>query len=161
MKNLHERQREILEHLFKHPEGVTLDELAARLGVTRTAAKQHLVKVQDLGYVAHADAKGTVGRPLRRYLISEEGIEAFPKKYSWLSNVILAQLAAKLGAAGSRRFMRDLAGTVARSVEAQLGMGLAPAQRLKKVTELLNELGYRASLKMGARPGPRTARSSR
>ena len=149
MKNLHDNQSKILEYLLNHHEGASLDELAAHLGLTRTAVQQHVLKLLDLGYMTYSDAKGSVGRPRRHYLISDEGIDVFPKKYSWLANAILAQLAQKLGPGGAKTFMRELAGVVAQSLESQIRPTDPPALRLKKVTELLNDLGYRAALKTG------------
>lgn len=149
MKGLHDNQRKILEHLMDHHEGATLDDLAVHLGVTRTAVQQHIIRLLDLGYLAFEDAKGSVGRPRRRYLISEEGIDAFPKKYSWLANAILAQLASKLGPGGSRAFMQQLAGAVAASLDNPPKPSDPPPLRLKKVTAMMNELGYRAALKPG------------
>ena len=149
MKNLHDNQRKILEHLLNRHEGASLDELAAHLEVTRTAVQQHILRLLDLGYVTYSDKKGMVGRPRRRYLISDEGIDAFPKKYSWLANAILAQLAQKLGPGGAQSFMRELGAVVAQSLEGQIQPTDPPAYRLKKITELLNDLGYRAVLKQG------------
>lgn len=153
MQGLHDNQRKILERLLDHPGGATLDELAAHLGVTRTAAQQHVARLLDLGYLAYEDAKGAVGRPRRRYLISDAGIDAFPKKYSWLANAILAQLAQKLGPGGSRAFMQELAGVVAASLEPPARPSDSGPARLRRVTELMNGLGYRAALKPG-REGP-------
>ena len=149
MKNLHENQRKILEHLLSHHEGASLDELAAHLGLTRTAVQQHVLRLLDLGYLAYSDTKGAVGRPRRRYLISDQGIDAFPKQYSWLANAILAQLAQDLGPVGAKAFMQNPAGAVAASLDSQVGPSDPPAQRLRKVTALMNELGYRAVLKPG------------
>lgn len=149
MQGLHDNQRKILERLLDHHGGATLDELAAHLGVTRTAVQQHVARLLDLGYLAYEDAKGAVGRPRRRYLISEAGIDAFPKKYSWLANAILAQLAQKLGPGGSRAFMQELAGVVAGSLENRARPSDPTPVRLKRVTEMMNELGYRAALKPG------------
>ena len=149
MQGLHDNQGKILEHLLDHHEGATLDELAGHLGVTRTAAQQHVIRLLDLGYLSYEDAKGSVGRPRRRYHISEAGIDVFPKKYSWLANAILAQLAAKLGPGGSRQFMQELAGVVAQSLDNPVRPEDPPSLRLKKVTALMNELGYRAALKPG------------
>lgn len=153
MKNLHENQRKILEHLLSHHEGASLDELATHLGLTRTAVQQHVLRLMDLGYLAYLDTKGSVGRPRRRYLISDQGIDAFPKQYSWLANAILAQLAQDLGPGGGSSFMKRLAGAVAASLESQVGPADPPAQRLRKVTALMNELGYRAVLKPGGSAG--------
>lgn len=149
MKNLHDNQSKILEHLLSRHEGASLDELATHLALTRTAVQQHVLKLLDLGYLTYLDTKGSVGRPRRRYLISDEGIDVFPKKYSWLANALLAQLAQKLGPSGSKAFMRELAGAVAQSLGLHLQPKDTPALRLKKVTELLNELGYRAALRQG------------
>src|ERR1044072_677945 len=106
MRGLHENQTRILESLLDHPEGATLDDLVAHLGITRTAVKEHIIRVEDLGYIVHNDTRGTVGRPKRRYLLSDSGVDAFPKKYSWLSNVMLEELAEEMGSNGIARFMR-------------------------------------------------------
>lgn len=153
MKNLHENQRKILEHLLSHHEGASLDELAVHLGLTRTAVQQHVLRLLDLGYLTYTDTKGAVGRPRRHYLISDQGIDAFPKQYSWLANAILAQLAQDLGPGAARSFMRNLAGSVAASLESQVNPADPPVQRLRKVTALMNDLGYRAVLKPGGAAG--------
>ena len=151
MKGLHESQQKLLEHLLEH-HGSTLDDLAAHLGVTRTAVQAHVTQLLDLGFLRFEDVKGGVGRPRRRYFVTDEGMDAFPKKYSWLANAILAQLAGELGPKGSSQFMRELAGVVAGSVGASIRPDDSPTARLKQVTALMNELGYRAALKPGA-PG--------
>jgi DeoR family suf operon transcriptional repressor len=148
MQGLHENQTRILEYLLDHPEGATLDELVSHLGITRTAVKEHIIRVEDLGYIVHNDTRGSVGRPKRRYLLSDSGVDAFPKKYSWLSNVMLEELAEEMGSNGIARFMRALADKVAQSMEAQFN-STAPADRIKAAAKLLNELGYRASVKAG------------
>lgn len=148
MKGLHESQRKILEFLLEH-HGATLDDLAAHLEVTRTAAQAHLVQLLDLGFLGYEDVRGGVGRPRRCYHLTEEGLDAFPKKYSWLANAILARLAGQLGPKGSSQFMRELAGTVAASLGSPIREGDSSTTRLKQVTALMNELGYRAALKPG------------
>ena len=109
MRSLHENQRRILDYLLNHSEGATLEELSAHLGITKTAVKEHIIKMESLGYLAFTDSKGSVGRPKRRYLLSPEGHEAFPRQYSWLSNVLLELLANDLGASGVSRIMSSLA----------------------------------------------------
>src|SRR4051812_46860262 len=108
MRSLHENQRRILDYLLTHPEGATLEELAGHLEITKTAVKEHIIKVEGLGYLTFVDSKGSVGRPKRRYLLSPEGHEAFPRQYSWLSNVLLELLAEDLGAEGVARIMSSL-----------------------------------------------------
>ena len=147
MKSLHEKQRKILDFLLNHPEGATLEELSIHLGITKTAVKEHLIKMETLGYLTFVDSKGSVGRPKRRYLLSPEGHEAFPRQYSWLSNVLLELLAKDLGAAAVSRIMKSLADNVAQSMEARFKNAKSTSDLLAQVTAALNELGYRASLK--------------
>jgi predicted ArsR family transcriptional regulator len=147
MQNLHENQRRVLELLLDRPDGAALDEIAAHLGITKTAAREHVLKVESLGLLRFVDEKGQVGRPRRRYFLSPEGQEAFPKQYSWLSNVLLEHLAEDLGPEGITRVMRALAGKVARTMGERLGKAATPPERLRAVTAIMNELGYRAALK--------------
>lgn len=147
MRALHENQRKILDHLLNHPEGATLEELAQHLGITKTAVKEHLIKIETLGYLTYTDTKGTVGRPKRRYQLTPEGHETFPRQYSWLSNVLLELLAKDLGPAGVSRIMNNLAENVARSMEERFKKARSSAELLAEVTAAMNELGYRASLR--------------
>jgi DeoR family transcriptional regulator, suf operon transcriptional repressor len=147
MRSLHENQRKILDYLLSHAEGATLEELATHLGVTKTAVREHVIKIESLGYLAYEDSKGSVGRPKRRYLLSPEGHEAFPRQYSWLSNVLLELLAKDLGTQGVSRLMNGLADSVAQSMEARFKNTRSSAELLAELTAALNELGYRATLK--------------
>ena len=147
MRSLHANQRKILDYLLENPEGSTLDELASHLEITKTAVKDHLIKIETLGYLTFIDSKGSIGRPRRRYLLSQEGHDAFPKRYSWLSNVLLELLAQDLGKDGVAKLMRNLADKVAKSMESKFKNVKSPAELLALVTKTLNELGYRAALK--------------
>ncbi|MGZ3722337.1 MAG: helix-turn-helix transcriptional regulator [Bdellovibrionales bacterium] len=147
MRGLHENQQKILDYLLDHAEGATLEELSSHLGITKTATKEHVIKVEGLGYLTYQDTKGLVGRPRRRYLLSPDGHEAFPRQYSWLSNVLLELLAQDLGPEKVARIMKSLANKVAGSMAARFENTKSTAERLSELTKVLNELGYRASLK--------------
>jgi predicted ArsR family transcriptional regulator len=147
MRSLHENQRRILDFLLNHPDGATLEELASHLGITKTAVKEHIIKIETLGYITYVDSKGSVGRPKRRYLLSPEGHEAFPRQYSWLSNVLLELLAKDLGSEGVSRLMNSLADDVVKSMESRFKDAKSSPELLAELTAALNELGYRASLR--------------
>lgn len=147
MKSLHENQRRILDYLLNHPDGATLEELGAHLEITKTAVKEHVIKIETLGYLTYVDSKGSVGRPKRRYLLSSVGHEAFPRQYSWLSNVLLELLAKDLGSTGVSRIMKSLADSVAKSMEERFKKTKSSPELLAELTVAMNELGYRASLK--------------
>jgi len=147
MKSLHENQKRILEYLLDHPDGATLDELSSHLGITKTATREHLIKIETLGYINYIDAKGSVGRPRRSYLLSSDGHEVFPRQYSWLSNVLLELLAEDLDGKGVTRMMKALAAKVAKGMETRFQNARSSTELLTQITQALNELGYRAALK--------------
>lgn len=147
MQGLHENQKNILEYLLDKREGSTLDEIAAHLRVTKTAAREHVLKIEALGLLLFEDTRSGVGRPRRRYKLSPQGHEAFPRQYSWLSSEILTALVQDFGAEGAARLMRKIATSVAGSMRARFESKKTPAARLTEVSAALNELGYRASVK--------------
>jgi DeoR family transcriptional regulator, suf operon transcriptional repressor len=147
MKSLHQNQQLILKFLLGHKEGATLDELAEHLGITKTGAKEHILKLENHGYINFVDSKGTVGRPRRRYLLSLEGHDVFPKQYSWLSNVLLELLAQDLGGEGVSDLMKKLADKVAESMKAKFQDSKSSAELMGKINTVMNELGYQTVLK--------------
>lgn len=146
MHSLHENQKKILEYLLTRPKGATVDELVNVVGVTKTAVKEHILKIEHLGLITYKDSKGSVGRPSRSYLLSPEGHDAFPKQYSWLSNGLLELLAEDLGPDMVSRIMKDLGNKVATSMENRF-KNKSPVELLTEISKALNELGYRSYLK--------------
>jgi predicted ArsR family transcriptional regulator len=147
MRGLHENQQKILEHLLDHADGSTLDDLCSHLGITKTATKEHVNKLESAGYITYRDVRGAVGRPRRHYLLSPEGHETFPRKYSWLSNVLLELLADDMGEEAVAKIMISLAGKVAKSMETKFQSAQSTAELLEMITATLNDLGYRTVLK--------------
>jgi DeoR family suf operon transcriptional repressor len=147
MRTLHKNQQLILKYLLDHKDGATLDEISSHLEITKTAAKEHILKIESHGYLAFVDSKGSVGRPRRRYLLSQEGHDAFPKQYSWLSNVLLELLAEDLGGAGVAKLMKSLANKVAKSMEGKFKNTKTSVELLSKINVAMNELGYFTTVK--------------
>lgn len=143
---MHGNQRKILEFLLDKPEGATLEDISNHLGVTKTAAKEHILKIEHLGYLTFKDSKGSVGRPKRSYLLTEQGHEVFPRQYSWLSSVLLELLAEDLGPVTVSKIMKNLGKKVAGSMKERF-KDKAPALLLAEVNKALNELGYRSYIK--------------
>ncbi|XGC81064.1 helix-turn-helix transcriptional regulator [Bdellovibrio bacteriovorus] len=147
MRSLHKNQQLILQFLLQHRSGATLDELSSHLKITNTATKEHVLKLLNQGYLTFEDSKGTVGRPRRRYLLSELGHDAFPKQYSWLSNSLLALLVEDMGSEGTSTLMKSLADKVALSMKDKFASSASTAELLAKITEAMNDLGYQTVLK--------------
>lgn len=147
MIGLHANQKKILEFLLEKPKGATLEEISEYLEITKTAAREHIIKVESLGLLIFTDIKGPVGRPRRHYLLSSEGHETFPRQYSWLSNILLEFLAEDMGPESTSDLMENLAAKVAHAMKARFDKTSSTKELLAEITKALNELGYRATLK--------------
>ncbi len=147
MLGMHVNQKKIMEYLLDHRAGATLEELAEHLGVTKTAAKEHLIKIETLGLLSYHDQKGSVGRPRRFYTLSEKGNETFPRQYSWLSNIILELLSEEMGPLKTAKMMERLAVKVSESMKPRFENARSSAELMSEIAKALNELGYRAALK--------------
>jgi predicted ArsR family transcriptional regulator len=144
--HFHDKQKMIMEFLLDKSEGATLEEISSHLGVTKTAAKEHILKLEHQGLVSFRDTKGTVGRPKRSYLLSDAGHEVFPRQYSWLSSVLLEYLSHDLGSNKVSAMMKDLGKKVAESMAPRFQKKNS-AEALSEVNLALNELGYRSYVK--------------
>jgi DeoR family transcriptional regulator, suf operon transcriptional repressor len=140
-------QKKILEFLLDHPEGASLDEISDHLEISKSGAKEHIIKLEAQGLLSFEDLKGEVGRPRRNYLLSQAGNEVFPRQYSWLSNELLELLAEDLGEEALTKIMKQLANKVVGSMGAKFDKTKTSAELLNEITKTMNELGYRASLK--------------
>lgn len=147
MRTLHHNQQAILKYLLSHPEGATIDELVSHLGITKTAVKEHILKIENHGYIKYVDSKGAIGRPRRRYLLSSEGHDAFPKQYSWLSNVLLELLAETTGKEGLSNLMIALADKISDSMMSKFENAKSTADLLALINTVMNDLGYQTTLK--------------
>jgi DeoR family transcriptional regulator, suf operon transcriptional repressor len=67
----------------------TAEQVAADLGVTVGAVRQHLGPLGDAGLVAHRDDRRRPGRPRRWYCLTPAAETLFPKRYGQLTNQLL------------------------------------------------------------------------
>lgn len=139
------RQQQLLDLLLRNKGGMTVDELAAALDITRTAVNQHLAVLERDGYVGKADLQKTGGRPGRLYTLTPSGIELFPKQYSWFSGLLLETLKKQLGSAGLESYLRAMAAQLAPGLRARLA-GRDKAGQVAEVVRIMSEMHYQASM---------------
>ncbi len=146
-----QRRQGILRLLLEHKDGLSVDELAARLGITRTAVREHLAGLERDRIVAQADSRpSTGGRPSRPYVLTERGHDLFPKHYALLARLLIEDLVERgqdnvgeaLDAMG-RRLAARMKGEV---------KGGTLAERGASVARLMSGLGYEAAFRAGDEP---------
>jgi DeoR family transcriptional regulator, suf operon transcriptional repressor len=136
-----QRQRELLEKLLHRKSGLTIDELAKELGITRNAVQQHALSLEKGGYIEKGALTATGGRPGRVYILSNKGIDLFPKQYSWFSELLLNSLKSQLGTEGLGIKMHEIGKNLGESLKPKLtGMNLS--EKIYAVSDIMQDLGF-------------------
>lgn len=139
------RQEQILTLLLNSAAGMSIDEMAAKLEISRNAVKQHLVVLEKQQLVTEAALNSTGGRPARSYALTEQGVNHFPKQYAWFCNLLLCDLAAELSTEALEKMMWNMGVKLAHSLAPQFSHK-DPDQKLAALVELMQSLGYHAEL---------------
>lgn len=139
-----ERRSQILRHLLRNKTGSSIDELAQSSGVTRTAVRQHLASLMRDGLVALAGARPSGGRPQQLFVLTPEGKESFPRRYSWFAQLLIEAIGQEHGAAGLRLRLARIASAVVAQLKQRTPGLSSRRQRIEKLSEVMDELGYDA-----------------
>jgi len=139
------RQQQILDLLLNFKTGLCIDEIAGKLEISRNAVQQHMDKLERDGYVKMGMLNKTAGRPVRVFVLTEAGINSFPKQYAWFSELILANLKQEMGAEALQRYLHQLATALAQGLLPQLA-GKQKEEQYAELIRIMNELGFKARL---------------
>lgn len=134
----------ILEELAHSPR--TAHDIALSLGIRESAARGHLERLEQRGYVVPSFRREGVGRPRKRYTLTGEGQELFPKKYDLLLDAFMDEVLARQGEAAVRELMAEAARRVARNIAAGIPAEGTVEQRTRHLIRTLNELGFGCSM---------------
>jgi predicted ArsR family transcriptional regulator len=134
-------QQRLLSQLLEHKSGLTIDELAASLEITRSAVKQHLLSLERNGYVARSSSRKTAGRPRQIYVLTDNGVDTFPKKYSWFSRVLFESLCQRVGKEELAQYMFDLGVDMSAAAIPRL-VGKTRLERVVEIVKIMNETGF-------------------
>ena len=124
----------VVEHL-KRFGPATVSQLIAGIGISENAVRHHLERLERDGFVEASLQRTGVGRPAKRYALTQRAEGLFPKRYQELLDVLLEVLDEGRGLDAvmegvADRLVRQLEGTVT---------GRTPEERL---TSLLASLDY-------------------
>ena len=136
------RQKDLLQLLLRHKQGLTVDELGTQLEVTRNAIRQHLAALVSGGLVETGESKATGGRPTQLYVLSQKGRELFPRQYSWLAQLMVESVKQEAGGAGLRKRLAAMGTKVGAQLRAQHPGLKTRTDRVLKLAELMEQLGY-------------------
>ncbi len=139
------RQQALLKLLLKNKSGLTVVELSTQLKITRNAIRQHLVALEKEGLVAHGDSRPSGGRPEQLYVLTDAGRELFPRHYSWFAQLVVESIKQESGAQALRERLGAMGAGVAQQLRSQNAGLENPRQKVEKLSEIMEELGYDAN----------------
>jgi predicted ArsR family transcriptional regulator len=136
-------QKQMLMLLLEHKDGITVDKFVDHFGISRTAVNQHLTALERDSYVKVGWQQKTGGRPRNVYVLTDEGVNLFPKNYSWFSNLLLQVLESEFGPERMGIYLHRLGVSMAQDSLSRVE-GQRPADRVPEVVRIMNETGFDA-----------------
>ncbi len=136
------RQKELLQLLLANKAGLTVDELAERLKITRNAVRQHVAALENDGLLIGGATRPSGGRPEQLYLLTDKGKELFPRQYSWLAQLVIESVREETGPNGLRDRLGAMGARVAHQLRAQYPGLTTRQEKVQKLSELMEQLGY-------------------
>src|SRR5262249_40093451 len=132
-----------LLHLLKSAGPQTAAVVARRLGITSVAARQNLAKLREEGLVDFEEAAVGVGRPRRRWRLTEKGHGRFPDSHAALALDLIQSVGRVFGAEGLDKLIAAREKASLALYRARLGSGDL-RQRVRRLAALRSEEGYMA-----------------
>jgi predicted ArsR family transcriptional regulator len=130
------------------------DQLAGRLGASRTGVLQQLRALEDAGLVSRQTVKHGVGRPRHLYDVTPDAQDLFPSTYDALASGLLSALEAVGGESlieevfAARR--RQLGDRVRGQLADRLASNATIEDRVRGLADIQSAAGYLAESVVGA-----------
>src|SRR5580658_11024592 len=121
----------ILEELATAPR--TARDLAKKLGIQESAARGHLGRMEERGLVVPTFRREGVGRPRKRYALTGQGQEMFPRKYDLILDSVVDELLASKGEGFVSALFAEAAHRMAREVTRTLPENATQEERIRHV----------------------------
>ncbi|MGC2288859.1 MAG: ArsR family transcriptional regulator [Thermoplasmata archaeon] len=132
----------IIEALAVSPRSAR--DLARNLGIQESAVRGHLDRLEDRGLVSPSFHREGVGRPKKRYVLTSQGQDLFPRQYELLLDSVMEELLAQEGEGYTSALFAEAARRMARQIAAEVSPELPKEDRISALVDALNKLGFRA-----------------
>lgn len=142
IETLGPRQQALLRALLDHKAGLTIDELAGRLGITRNAVRQHLTGLERDRLVEVLGSRPSGGRPEQLYGLSDQGRELFPRHYAWFAQLLIEAMCQEDGPERLGERLEALGRQVGRQLREREPAQPPDALRIAGLVRHMADLGY-------------------
>lgn len=122
----------------------TTRDLAARAGITRQAAREHLTNLGAAQLVEHTKTPARIGRPGHTWSLTEKGHGRFPDTHAQITVELIEGIRAEFGEAGLARMLARRERAVADKYEQALRGAKNLGERVARLVRLRSAEGYMA-----------------
>ena len=136
----------VLEHV-KREGPVTAEALAAQLGITGMAVRQHLERLEQTGLVDRTARTGGRGRPSNLWRATEKAESHFADSHAALALDLIAQTRKAFGQDGLNRLIALRTEDQEQSYAAQLAAKKRLKSRLETLARIRSDEGYMAEVR--------------
>jgi len=124
----------------------TAQQLAEILDLTSMGARRHLEAAQEKGLVAYADVAEKVGRPARRWLLTEAGHGRFPDRHADLTVQLIGQVRQLFGDTAMEQLITSREVASEAFYRETIGAETALPQRVAALAQARDLEGYMAEV---------------
>jgi predicted ArsR family transcriptional regulator len=140
------RTRRRIVKLLKTEGATDSASLAARLGVTAMAVRQHLYGLQQEKLVDAEERPVPLGRPAKYWRLTKEAERLFPDAYAELNAALMTSVQDAFGADGMARLL-DARGVRQRAdYQSRIDASAPLAKRLRQLAKIRADEGYMAEV---------------
>jgi predicted ArsR family transcriptional regulator len=124
----------------------TAQQLAELLELTSMGARRHLEAAEERGFVTFEDVAEKVGRPARRWLLTDAGHARFPDRHADLTLQLITQVRALFGEEGMDKLISAREQASEAFYRQAIGQGAALPERVQALALARDVEGYMAEV---------------
>jgi predicted ArsR family transcriptional regulator len=143
VENLLKESRSAILDLLKINGGMSAEQLARELAVTKVCIRRHLSLLESDGLIRYVEERHERGRPRFIYSLTEKARCLFPQTYDEFAEEILVQLQRQYGDAGLEMVLKGRADELIEQLSLELA-GLNFDERVKILAKTMSAKGYLA-----------------
>ncbi|MFC5462888.1 helix-turn-helix transcriptional regulator [Massilia niabensis] len=132
--------------LLKTRGAQTAQALAGLVGLTPMGVRRQLEAAEDEGLVTHTDTSGKVGRPVRRWLLTDLGQERFPDRHAELTLDLIQGVRTLFGETGLERLIAAREETAERAYRERVAGCATLEDRVAALADARSLDGYMAEV---------------
>ncbi|MBQ5948442.1 metalloregulator ArsR/SmtB family transcription factor [Massilia sp. ST3] len=138
---------QILQYLkMRGPQ--TAQAMAEYLQQTSMGARRQLEQLEDKGLVAWEDSGGKVGRPVRRWRLTERGHARFPDRHAELTVDLVKQVRSLFGEAAVEQLIAAREGASEAAYRARIGAAATLQEKVAALAAARDDEGYMAEAEL-------------